>query len=162
MKKKLLLILTFIPLIIAVSIILIYPKEILIQETMRFYNCESVMYEGYPDDTEFSVFTDKYLDVKADIKVNEGIASYYIEGALEIEGVKFYVSSASSNSDSPGKFAIVMQEGKRIDSSNLRMSNDLKHIELVIAQGEMQGIWTNAATLGDYKKEVKSLYSFEL
>lgn len=166
MKRSKIIILTLIPLIISsviLIIILIHPKETVIHETMRFYNCESVKYGGYGDDESFVSFTDKYLDIAVDIKVIQGIGSYSVEGTLKTGDDLYNVTNISCHYDQPGKYASVRRaDSIRLDTSSMLMTDDLKHIRLNIESGNSVGIWTNAATLGDYKEEMKILYNIDL
>lgn len=164
MKHKKLLLLIPIPFIIAALAVFIRPRETVIDETIRFYNVEQVNYEGYADDTDFGELTNGYVDVKTDLKVVQGVGSSYVEGTMKI-GDMVYYTGLMIKGDVTGIMLTMKGEDDNWYSSGpseLHFSDDLKHIELIISQGEAEGIWFNSETLGDYKEAVKELYRVEL
>lgn len=160
MKHGKLLFLIPIPIIIAVFVILVQPKESLIRETMRFYSGTSEDVRGYPDDTDFGAISYEYIDVDVDLKIQRNVFSAYVEGTMEIDGETYYVTNLNCTDDPKMGGIYASAHKSRMDFSHLRISDDLEFIELSIAEGDGGRYWFNCATLGEFRKGVKALYPY--
>ena len=70
--------------LIPIFVILIQPKETLIQETMRFYSSSDEDVRGYPDDTDFGAISYEYIDANIDLTVQRNVFSAYVSGSMDI------------------------------------------------------------------------------
>lgn len=162
MKRRKLFFLIPIPVLIAVFVILIQPKETLIQETMRFYSGSDEDVRGCPDDTDFGAISDKYIDAAIDLTIQRNAFSAYVSGTMDIGGEKYYLTNSNVSDDKSfgGIYVSVNKEKVRLDPSYLRISDNLEFMELCLSEGDGGRCWFNCSTLGEFREGIKNLYPY--
>lgn len=162
MKRRKWLFLIPIPILIAVFVILIQPKETLIQETMRFYSSSDEDVRGYPDDTDFGAISYEYIDANIDLTVQRNVFSAYVSGTMDIGGEKYYLDNTNVSDDSSfgGIYVKVNKKKASLDASHLRISDNLDFMELCLFEGDDGHYWFNCSTLGEFREGIRNLYPY--
>ena len=141
------------------GVILILPKETVINETMRFYTPKEFRIDDYSDDTPFTELSEKYVDAKVNLRFLRGPFTCYVDGTIEMGGqvISVYDDDADGDEALHGLYAVLIRRNLS-ETSFLRITEDLKYFDFYLGFGDYEGSWINTDTLGDYKKMMKSFY----
>ncbi len=122
--------------VITAFIAFVWPKETIINETMRFCRPKKFNVEDYEDDTDFGVLAKKKIEAKVDIKISQHVLADYVDGCIKIGNDVYNTGIPIKGLESRGIHVTLRREDEKrvyvVYSATLFFSYDFKHMSLYI------------------------------